>query len=147
MLWDEIYFLIVGLPHHILRSSLETWPPLLVYFKSLVGSVLLIGLVFMCCVCCFACPRPVSCVQCCRFLWIVHSWLPLQFSLAFICPSVILIFPITIFLCKCWCFYKHPLVYSLILFTWLNTKYEKKVYTVMVINFININKAKNHLSS
>ena len=102
---------------------------------------------FMCCVCCFAYPRPVSCVQCCRFLWIVHSWLHLRFSLASICPSVVLIFPITIFLCKCWCFYKHLLLYSLILFTWLNTKYEKKVYTVMIINFININKAKNHLSS
>ena len=58
----------------------------------------------------------VLCTQCCRFLWIVHSWLPLRFSLAFICPSVVLLFPITIFLCKCRCFSKHPLLYSLILF-------------------------------
>jgi hypothetical protein len=28
----------------------------------------------------------VLCDQCCQCLWIVHSWLPLQFSLTFICP-------------------------------------------------------------
>ena len=28
----------------------------------------------------------VLCVQCCQFLWLVHSSLPLQFSLTFICP-------------------------------------------------------------
>ena len=28
----------------------------------------------------------VLCAQCCQCLWIVHSWLPLQFSLTFICP-------------------------------------------------------------
>ena len=111
MLWFEIYFLLVGLPHHIFWSSLETWPPLSVHFKSLVESVLLIGLVCMCCVFFLFC----LCTQCCQFLWIVHSWLPLRFSLAFICPSVVLIFPITIFLCKCRCFSKHPLMYSLIL--------------------------------
>jgi hypothetical protein len=28
----------------------------------------------------------VLCVQCCQFHWLVHSSLPLQFSLTFICP-------------------------------------------------------------
>jgi hypothetical protein len=27
----------------------------------------------------------VLCTQCCQYLWIVHSWLPLRFSLTFIC--------------------------------------------------------------
>jgi hypothetical protein len=58
-----MYLLLVGLPHHMFWLSLETWPPLSVHFKSLVESVLLIGLIFMCCVFCFACPRPVSCLQ------------------------------------------------------------------------------------
>ena len=31
---------------------------------------------------CFVCLRPVSCAQYC--LWIVHSWLPVRFSLMFI---------------------------------------------------------------
>jgi hypothetical protein len=39
-----------------------------------------------------------------------------QCSLTFICPYVVLIFPITIFICKCRCFSKHPLLYSLIFF-------------------------------
>ena len=29
----------------------------------------------------------VLCTQCCQFLWIVHSWLPLRFSLTFIAYS------------------------------------------------------------
>jgi len=36
---------------------------------------------------CFVFCLPSSCVlctQCCQFLWIVHSWLPLQFYLMFI---------------------------------------------------------------
>jgi len=39
---------------------------------------------FLCCVVfrCFVCPSPsVSCAQCCRCLLIVHSWLPISFSL------------------------------------------------------------------
>ena len=28
----------------------------------------------------------VLCTQCCQYHWIVHSWLPLLFSLMFICP-------------------------------------------------------------
>jgi hypothetical protein len=28
----------------------------------------------------------VLCAQCCQRLWTVHSWLPLRFSLTFICP-------------------------------------------------------------
>jgi hypothetical protein len=28
----------------------------------------------------------VLCAQCCHRLWTVHSWLPLRFSLTFICP-------------------------------------------------------------
>jgi hypothetical protein len=32
---------------------------------------------------CFVCLRPVSYVQCCQSLWIVHSWLLLRFSLMF----------------------------------------------------------------
>ena len=30
----------------------------------------------------------VLCAQCCHFLWIVHSWLPLRFSLTFICITL-----------------------------------------------------------
>lgn len=33
--------------------------------------------------CCFVCPRSVWCSQCCLYPWIVHSWSPLRFSLAF----------------------------------------------------------------
>jgi hypothetical protein len=29
---------------------------------------------------CFVCIRSESCFQCCLFLWMVHSWLPFQFS-------------------------------------------------------------------
>ena len=39
-----------------------------------------------CCFCC-VCLCPVSyvmCADCCQFLWIVHSCLPLRFSLTFI---------------------------------------------------------------
>ena len=45
---------------------------------------------FWCCatvLLCFVCLRPVSChlcAQCSQYLWIVHSWLPLRFSLTFI---------------------------------------------------------------
>ena len=56
---------------------------------------------FLCCVFCFVSLRPMSCVpnvasisglssshvlctQCCQYLWIVHSWLFLPFSLTFI---------------------------------------------------------------
>ena len=28
----------------------------------------------------------VLCTLCCQFLWIVHFWLPLQYSITFICP-------------------------------------------------------------
>ena len=28
----------------------------------------------------------VLCTLCCQFLWIVHFWLPLRYSLTFICP-------------------------------------------------------------
>jgi hypothetical protein len=33
----------------------------------------------------FVCLRSVSCVQCCLCLSIAHSWMPLRFSLTFIC--------------------------------------------------------------
>jgi hypothetical protein len=33
---------------------------------------------WLCVVLCSSC---VLCTQCCQFLWIVHSWLPLRFSL------------------------------------------------------------------
>ena len=39
--------------------------------------------IVLCCVFCFV-SRSAVCTQCCQFLWIVHSWLPLRFSLAFI---------------------------------------------------------------
>jgi hypothetical protein len=40
---------------------------------------------FLCCVLCFVYLRSVSCLsKCCQFLWIVHSWFPLRFSLTFI---------------------------------------------------------------
>ena len=54
---------------------------------------------FLCYIFCFVCLRHVSCVPNVAsvsglfildcpfgFLWIVHSWLPLRFSLTFICP-------------------------------------------------------------
>ena len=31
----------------------------------------------------------VLCVQCCQFLWLVHSSFPLQYSLTFICPCLV----------------------------------------------------------
>jgi hypothetical protein len=34
--------------------------------------------------CKFCYLRPVSCAQCCQFLWIFHSWRSLRFSLTFI---------------------------------------------------------------
>ena len=57
-------------------------------------SMLLIFLVF-CELCfCFVCLPSVSCAQGCPCLWIVHSWLPLLFSLMFIyfldCPCCFL---------------------------------------------------------
>jgi hypothetical protein len=33
---------------------------------------------------CFTLSTYVCCGQCCPFLWIVHSWLPLRFSLTFL---------------------------------------------------------------
>ena len=39
---------------------------------------------FLFCVFCFVSLRSLSCVQCCQCLGIVHSWLPLRFSLTFI---------------------------------------------------------------
>ena len=51
-----------------------------VHSRFLVGSMLLIGLVF-----CFFLSLPyVLCTQCCQFLWIVHPWLPPRFSQMFI---------------------------------------------------------------
>ena len=37
----------------------------------------------LCCLLC-SCSFCVLCAQCCQFLWIVHSWLLLRFSLTFI---------------------------------------------------------------
>jgi hypothetical protein len=31
----------------------------------------------------------VLCTLCCQFLWIVHFWLPLRYSLTFICPCFV----------------------------------------------------------
>jgi hypothetical protein len=31
----------------------------------------------------------VLCTLCCHFLWIVHFWLPLRYSLTFICPCFV----------------------------------------------------------
>jgi len=39
---------------------------------------------FLCCVSSFPCPSTVSCTQCCLCHWILHFWLHLRFSLAFI---------------------------------------------------------------
>jgi hypothetical protein len=57
-----------------------TWVQL--YFFG--GIVLLIFLVF-CVVLCFILliSSCVLCSQCCKFLWIIHSWLPLRFSPTF----------------------------------------------------------------
>ena len=38
--------------------------------------------------CCCLSLSCVLCAQCCQFLWIVHSWLPLRFSLTFICITL-----------------------------------------------------------
>ena len=67
--------------------------------RFLVGSVLLIFLVF-CVVLCFfvnvffclsmSC---VLCALCCQFLWICHSWLALRFSLTFILQYAIYFYP------------------------------------------------------
>ena len=56
----------------------STW----VHPRILLGSVLLIFLVF-CFVVCFVCLCPVSCVLNIASLWFVYSWLPLRFSLTF----------------------------------------------------------------
>ena len=48
----------------------------------LVGFVLLIFLVF--CVVFYLSSLCVLSTQCCQYIWIVHSWLPLPFSLPFI---------------------------------------------------------------
>ena len=48
--------------------------------RFLVGLVMLVFLVFYV----LLCLSSVICAGCCRFLWIVHSWLPLRFSLMFI---------------------------------------------------------------
>jgi len=49
-----------------------------------VRYVLLIFSVFCVVFYCFVCSRSLTCGQCCQFHWIVHSWLPFWFSLAFI---------------------------------------------------------------
>jgi hypothetical protein len=69
------------------RQQMTTDMELLTIWKHLgsppvlVGSVLLIFLVF--CVE-FLFSSCVLCTQCCQCLWIVHSWLLLRFSLTFI---------------------------------------------------------------
>jgi hypothetical protein len=57
----------------------------LVHPWPLVVSILLIFLVFMLCFFCVFCSSlsRVLCAQCCQYLWIVHSWLILRFSLSF----------------------------------------------------------------
>ena len=48
---------------------------------------------FLCCVFCFVCLCPVYwCTQCCEYLWIVHSRLPLQFSVTFISVNTFSLF-------------------------------------------------------
>ena len=63
------------------RQELPTIREHLRSHRFLVGSVLLIFLVFcgvyLLCLSSFN----VLCDQCCQFLWIVHSWLPLRFCL------------------------------------------------------------------
>ena len=34
----------------------------------------------------------VLCTSCCQFLWIVHFWLPIRYSLTFICKNIFSIF-------------------------------------------------------
>ena len=57
----------------------------LVHPQFLVGSVLCIVLVFCVVRKCFVCLRPMSCTKCCQYLRVVYSYLPLRFSLTFIC--------------------------------------------------------------
>jgi F0F1-type ATP synthase assembly protein I len=79
--------------------------------------VLLIGLVFMCCGFCFACPRPVFCVHSvagfsglfipdCPFGFLQHLFAPLWY----------LYFPLQYFYANIGVSLKHSLLYSLILF-------------------------------
>jgi hypothetical protein len=43
----------------------------------------------LCCVYSFICLCSMSCIQCCQCLGIVHSWLPLRFSLTLIKVNII----------------------------------------------------------
>ena len=66
----------------VTRTACSSWDS---GFTSLflVGSMLIVS--FLCCVFCFVCIRPVSCVPTvASFFWIVHSWSSLRFSQMFI---------------------------------------------------------------
>jgi hypothetical protein len=46
----------------------------------------------------------VLCTLCCQILWIVHLWLPLRFSLTFICPVSCVLYVVRfsgLFICDC----------------------------------------------
>jgi hypothetical protein len=51
------------------------------------NSILFLLFIFPCCVFCVLLFF-VLCVQCCQCLWIVHCWLPLQYSLRLVCPML-----------------------------------------------------------
>ena len=70
--------------------------PLISWYISCFSSFYLSG-VFLAC---FDCPRCVPCSQCCPFLWIVHSWLPLLYTLTIIYLYVSSVLP-----CLSWLWY------------------------------------------
>jgi hypothetical protein len=48
----------------------------------------------------------VLCTQCCQFLWIVYLWLPLRYSLTFICPVFCVPYVVSFYglsICDCPC--------------------------------------------
>ena len=71
-----------------------------VHLRVLVRSVMVIVLVF--CVVFLFCLSSscILCTLCCQFLWIVHSWLSLRFSLTFI-YSISVWEAITVWYCSC----------------------------------------------
>ena len=67
----------------------------------------------------------VLCTQCCQFLWIVHSWLSLRFSLTFI--HIYVFMKIIVFSVSVLIFNKSPLIF------WLKCQYQAKEWAVMYI--------------
>ena len=67
---------LLTLREHLCSPAFFWWGPFCSSYKFSV----------LCCVYFLCIWLSVVCAQCYLCLWIVHSWLPLQFSLTFICP-------------------------------------------------------------